>query len=193
YGFQPFDEYNGQLSNNGEWILLTGSNNDTLCSFIYSDRDGWPLAPDGLGNSLVPVELNPANNQNGSFNWRTSYAIGGSPGTDDLPGLSDEAKEIKVPERFTLGQNYPNPVSDLTYIDYMIPDEAQVQLSVYNIVGQHVITLVNKRQLAGQYQVTWDGVDQNNNKVTDGVYIYRIAIRTRDESKVITRKMMILK
>lgn len=193
YGFLPFDEYSGQLANNGEWILLISSTNDTLCSFIYSDGNGWPLTPDGLGNSLVPVELNPTNNQNGSLYWRASYAIGGSPGADDLFVVSDEVQEIKVPERFTLGQNYPNPVSDLTYIDYMIPDEAQVQLSVYNIVGQHVITLVNNRQSAGLYQVTWDGVDQYNNKVTDGVYIYRLVIRTRDENKVITRKMMIMK
>jgi hypothetical protein len=190
YGFLPFDKYGGQLANGGEWILLISNTNDTLCSINYDDGNGWPSTPDGFGKSLVPIELNPVNDQNGPFDWRASYAIGGSPGADDL--LASEVKELQVPESFTLGQNYPNPFSHLTYIDYMIPDEAHVQLSVYNIVGQHVVTLVNKRQAAGLYQVTWDGVDQYNNKLNNGVYIYRLVIRSQHESKVITRKMMIL-
>jgi hypothetical protein len=192
YGFLPFDEYNGQLANGGEWILLASSTNDTLCSIIYEDGNGWPSTPDGFGNSLVPVELNPGNDQNSPFDWRASYAIGGSPGADDLFIEPVTVEEFMVAESFTLSQNYPNPFSDLTYIDYMIPDEAHVQLSVYNIVGQHVVTLVNKRQAAGLYQVMWDGADQYNNKLNNGVYIYRLVIRSQFETKVITKKMMIM-
>ncbi len=192
YGFLPFDEYSGQLANNGEWILLISSTNDTLCSVNYDDGNGWPSTPDGFGNSLVPVELNPANNQRSPFDWRASYAIGGSPGADDLFVDPSAEEELMASESFTLSQNFPNPFSDFTYIDYMLPDEALVQLSVYNIVGQHVVTLVNRNQAPGLYQVMWNGSDQYGNRLNNGVYIYRLVIRSKYENKVITKKMMIM-
>jgi hypothetical protein len=192
YGFLPFDEYNGQLANGGENILLISNTTDTLCSINYEDGNGWPSIPDGFGNSLVPVDLNPDNDQNNPFDWRASYAIGGSPGADDLFVEPVTTEEFLVAKSLSLEQNYPNPFSDLTYIDYLIPDGAHVQLSVYNIVGQHVITLVNEKQPAGLYQVIWNGVDQYNNKLKDGVYIYRLVIRSQHENKVFTRKMMIM-
>ena len=192
YGFLPFDDYGGQLSNNGEWVVLISNLNDTLCSFIYDDENGWPLSPDGLGNSLVPTNINPENDQKSPDYWRASYAVGGSPGADDLITGNDPVEKITAIENFTLSQNYPNPFSGVTYINYRLPSDAQVQLSVYNIIGQNVITLVNKRQSAGLYQVEWNGINQNNNKVTNGIYFYRIAIKSQHQNKVITRKMMIM-
>jgi len=192
YGFIPFDEYSGQLSNNGELIVLISSENDTLCSFTYDDENGWPISPDGLGKSLVPTVFNPVNDQKSPDYWRASYEVGGSPGADDTTIVTSIVPVITASANFELSQNYPNPFSDVTYINYRIPDDAFVQLSVYNIIGQNVVTLVSKRQSAGLYQVEWNGINQNNNKVTNGIYFYRIAIKSQHQNKVITRKMMIM-
>jgi hypothetical protein len=189
YGFFPFDEFSGQLDNNGERIEIVSSAGDTISSFRYNDGIGWPDSPDGLGNTLVPTEINPTGDQNSSSDWRASYEIGGSPGRDDIITEVITA-EIPVIQNAVLNQNYPNPFTDITYIDYQIFDDAQVKLSVYNMIGQNVITLVNRNQPAGLYQVEWNASDQAGNMVTDGIYFYRIEITTPDNTEIITKKML---
>jgi hypothetical protein len=192
YGFQPFDEYKGQLDNNGEWIVLISSNSDTICSFRFNDGASWPVSPDGMGNSLVPTNINPENDQNDSYYWRASYDTGGSPGRDDIITAAITV-QVPVNQKSVLNQNYPNPFAEITYIDYQIYDNAQVKLSVYNMLGQNVITLVNNRQPAGIYQVEWNATDQSGNSVTNGIYYYRIEIVTSDQTEVISWKMLLMR
>ncbi len=192
YGFLPFDEYQGQLANNGEWIKVISSAGDTLCSFRFNDGTSWPETPDGMGNSLVPKEINPGADQNDPDSWRASYFAGGSPGRDDL---LTESVPVEVPhnKKAVLGQNYPNPFTNVTYIDYQLFDNALVKLSVFNMMGQQVATLVNHRQQAGMYQVEWNAADQQGNSVANGIYFYRIEIVTADKAEVITRKMLLIR
>ena len=79
YGFMPFDNYRGQLDNNGERIVLLSPIDDTLCSIRYYDTDEWPDSTDGEGYSMVPTELNPTNDQNSPSDWRKSYNLYGLP------------------------------------------------------------------------------------------------------------------
>ena len=192
YGFYPFDEFSGQLDNNGERIEIVSPAGDTISSFRYNDGGGWPASADGLGNTLVPTEFNPTGNQSNSYEWRASYEIGGSPGRDDIITEAISA-EIPAIKNAVLNQNYPNPFSEVTYIDYQIYDEAKVKLSVYNMVGQHVITLVNGRQQAGLYQVEWNAADLSGNRITNGIYFYRIEITTPANTQIITKKMMLMR
>ena len=101
------------------------------------------------------------------------------------------APKIDLPKAFALGQNFPNPFNPSTTIAYAVPegDEVQVRLNIYNIRGQLVSTLVNEVKVAGNYQVQWDGSDNNGRQVSSGVYFYRI--QAGDFSQ--TRKMVILK
>ena len=79
-----------------------------------------------------------------------------------------------IPENFELGQNYPNPFNPSTTISFGLPVESQVELTVYNIRGQKVKSLVNSMMSAGYHEVVWDGTDQRDKKVSSGVYFYKL-------------------
>jgi len=75
----------------------------------------------------------------------------------------------KLPMAFALYQNYPNPFNPVTAIEYQLPKFSHVDLSIYNLLGQKVATLVNKKQMAGSYNVEWDA-----SGFASGVYFYRL-------------------
>ena len=74
-------------------------------------------------------------------------------------------------------------------IRYSIIKPAQVSLKIYDVLGSEIKTLVNKEQVNGVYEVTWNGDDQFGNKVSTGVYFYKINTGLYSE----TRKMMLIK
>jgi hypothetical protein len=189
YGFMPSGEYSGNLDNNGEWIVLGAPGGDTLTALEYGDAYPWPILADGTGNSMVPVELNPGKDQNLPAGWRDSYHIGGSPGRDDTEATFTEERAPELPA-YNLGQNYPNPFSDITYISYVLPGHAYVELSVYNLMGQKVDVLVSSQQSAGSYLVSWSGSDGAGYGVKEGIYFYRMIIRDMNGEHVFSRKMI---
>ena len=98
--------------------------------------------------------------------------------------------EIKVvPRVYALEPNFPNPFNSVTRVSYQLPEAGEVGLSIYNMVGQRVRTLVKARQEAGYYQVVWDGRDVEGRVVGSGVYLVRI--ESGEFTKV--RKMALLK
>jgi len=102
--------------------------------------------------------------------------------------------EPPLPTGFTLHQNYPNPFNPSTTIQFEIglSDEGgdqNVRLDIFNILGQHVTTLVDGTFPPGEYDVTWDATDKTGQRVATGIYLYRLKIG--DERK--TKKMLFLK
>ena len=83
YGFAPFGAYDGQLNNGGEQVSLVTPQGAALLEVEYDDDAPWPVAADGSGFSLVPVDPSGSPNPNDAANWRLSRALGGSPGADD--------------------------------------------------------------------------------------------------------------
>jgi hypothetical protein len=73
--------YRGKLSNKGETITIKDIDGNIVASVAYDDEDGWPLSPDGRGDSLVLV--NPTGDPNDPLNWRASINIYGSPGANE--------------------------------------------------------------------------------------------------------------
>lgn len=75
---------------------------------------------------------------------------------------------------FVLGQNYPNPFSDITNIPYIVLSPSNVSLSIYNILGQEVNVLTNRSHLADQYLLSWDGTGRRGQALANGIYFYRL-------------------
>lgn len=105
------------------------------------------------------------------------------PVTVALSGLSQNSGP-EVPDVFALNQNYPNPFNPSTEIAFDLPVASHVELTIYNVLGQKVETLVDREMEAGSHTVTW-----NADRVSTGVYFYRITAKDFTE----TKKMLMLK
>ena len=94
------------------------------------------------------------------------------------------------PEAFALSNNYPNPFNPATTIRYALPQAADVELTVYNVVGQVVRTLVAEHQSAGRYTMEWDATDDGGHSLSSGMYFYHL--QAGGEFREV-KKMLLLK
>ena len=97
--------------------------------------------------------------------------------------------EVIIPEGFALHQNFPNPFNPNTSLRYDLLEQAQVTLTVYDMLGRVVTQLINTTQEAGYRSVQWNATDIHGKPVSAGVYLYQI----RAGEFVQTRKMVLLK
>ena len=100
-----------------------------------------------------------------------------------MPSVSNEF-ENEIARNFKLYQNYPNPFNPTTFIQYEVPATAKVTLRVYNILGQLVQTLIDRRQPSGIHHVRFDA-----GNLSSGVYIYQLSTQGVTD----TKKMLIIK
>ena len=118
----------------------------------------------------------------------------------DIPPIEEEVVEVvetavetsdqaSVPQAFSLAQNAPNPFNSNTVIRFALPQPSQVELTIYNLLGQPVAVLVQGPSAAGTFSVRWDGRDQAGQAVTSGVYLYQL--RAGDYTEV--RKLLLLR
>ncbi len=187
YHFRPFDQFKGQLANEGEEVILLSAEKDTLCSLIYDDENGWPEQADGDGKSLVPVEMNPSDNQKLNSDWRESYNVGGSPGSDDIFRLEKPYSEI-----ITVYQNYPNPFSENTNLTYLLLVEAEITIKIFDLSGKPVVILEDARKSSGYHKTEWNGFNGNGKKVPPGIYFCRIEAKSGGKKSIMTHKIVFL-
>jgi len=107
----------------------------------------------------------------------------------DGGGLWEEGESWDVPVTTALLENYPDPFNPSTTIRYTLSEDTHVTLNVYNMLGQLVATLVNGYELPGYREVVWDGSNDFGQRVSSGIYIYRMVAGTHIEIK----RMMLLK
>jgi hypothetical protein len=103
-------------------------------------------------------------------------------GYDIITPVTEHSPSITT--TFTLSQNYPNPFNPTTNIVYTVPHRAHIKLTVYNILGEEVATLVDEEKASGEYTVTFDG-----SRLPSGVYFYRLHAGRFNE----TREMVLVK
>lgn len=102
---------------------------------------------------------------------------------------TDVDDDEELPQNFTLEQNFPNPFNPETVIEYSLSSDEFVNLTIYNVLGQRVTTLVDEIQSTGRHFVSWDSTDDSGAKVSSGLYFYVIRIRDYVDRK----KMVLLK
>tara|TARA_Y100001949_G_scaffold147726_1_gene131798 strand:- start:939 stop:2084 length:1146 start_codon:yes stop_codon:yes gene_type:complete len=98
------------------------------------------------------------------------------------------ASEI-IPEAFALHQNYPNPFNPITSLRYDLPQDGLVNVTVYDMMGRIVKTLVNSSQTAGYKSIQWNATNDRNEPVSAGLYLYTIQAEKFRQ----TKKMVLLK
>ncbi len=110
-----------------------------------------------------------------------------------MSGSGGSSKLVKtnsmIPEGFTLSQNYPNPFNLNTTISFSLSTPSEVNLTIYNIMGQKIKTIAQGWYEAGSHAVTWDGKNEAGSVVASGIYFYKLSAG----DKVITKKMSLLK
>jgi hypothetical protein len=99
------------------------------------------------------------------------------------------AEEIVTIPSGMLDQNFPNPFNPDTTIRFLLPDEMQVSLQIYNLKGQLITTLIDDYLVSGEHYSVWNGKDSNNKPVASGIYLYRLSTDKQTE----TRKMLLIK
>ncbi len=146
----------------------TGVPDITGLNLPAMDLAGCARLWDGNGDSITRVDM-------GAYEFGVPVAVE----DNNIPSLGS----------CLCLSNYPNPFNPTTTISYILPTKGQTELSIYNIKGQHVRTLINENQIAGQHSVTWNGKDDNNNAVASGVYFAMISMN----NATVNRKMVLLK
>ena len=106
----------------------------------------------------------------------------------DLVGVNSNVSEI--PASYSLEQNYPNPFNPSTNIKYSVSELSKVRLAIYDANGKEINTLVNTNQLAGEYNIRWNGKDGSGNSVPSGVYFYTLTAGSNFSQ---TKKMLLVK
>ncbi|RKY76162.1 hypothetical protein DRQ00_09265 [candidate division KSB1 bacterium] len=113
------------------------------------------------------------------------WIMAGKPDLDDIGSGVEETERPGVPQRFTLSQNYPNPFNNQTTIHYQLGSRfrTHVVLTIYDITGKEVITLVDAWQKPGGYEVKWTGKSRDGKEVSSGVYLCRLSVRQSHQIK----------
>ncbi len=106
-----------------------------------------------------------------------------------LPNYGLTLEENLIPQSYALSQNFPNPFNPGTLIRYQLPEKAKVALTIYNLLGRKVRTLVNAELEPGFKSVYWDGRDDRGRQVAAGVYLYELNAGKFHA----TRKMVMMK
>lgn len=174
---------------------------DAAVKVFRLDSDGnyyWPsqlLSAASLGDKgRLTMAVNTENRafltwSDGRNDFADIYAQNINPdGTLGNPLTPVGGGNIHLPARFELAQNYPNPFNPSTTIRYSLPVNSTVRLTVYNVLGQEIRTLVNEIQNAGEQTVVWDGRDNQGIMAGSGLYIYLL----QAGENILSRKMMLI-
>ena len=176
---------------------LNDLNKDGYDDFVYVSDSAkiyfGKITLDTIPNYVFPWATSVCNsgNLNKDENIEIALAVGGGWDPNGKVYIysygkinSIDEEHIYTPKGYNLFQNYPNPFNNSTIIRYSIPKEGIVTLSIFNIVGEEVVTLVNWTKQAGNYEVAF-----NSKSLTSGVYFCRL----RSGNIILNNKLVLLK
>lgn len=169
------------LSGGGELISLYNNSGYLIDSLTYDNSEPWPTMADG-GSATLELK-NPYIDNSKHYYWKESVEHG-TPGEINSVFTSVNEEPDLTPTEFKLMQNYPNPFNPTTNIQYSIPSDGKVRLTIYNILGKEMFTLVDEFKKANSYKVEFNSTD-----LPSGIYFYTIISGNFSQ----TKKMVFLK
>ena len=167
------------------WVQDSSSTNYNVWSYFGANqRDIFFIGTDGqIDTSFNITPYNPSNPDDVMYIKDMILSFRGN----DNSSLT--STDELIPRSFTLYQNYPNPFNPSTTIKYTLDDDSYVNVSIYDIKGELVKTLFNGYQNKGNKSVVWNSVNNENELMPGGLYIYSV----KTENSIYSKKMMLLK
>jgi len=133
-----------------------------------------------------------AGNEIGTFQVTATDAVSGISKNAQVviaPAVSVNMTIGDIPSTFQLYQNYPNPFNSTTIIRFDLPEAGEVNVTIFNILGQRITVLTDRKYTAGQHQLRWQGRDEAGRDAANGIYIYCI----ESDSRIQSRKLLLLR
>ena len=167
------DSFSSGLSSNGDIIVLADTSGNMLTVILEAsvEVDGVQLSQsfDATGT--------------GCYTMPTPGAVNDTCVTLNISNAGT------IPTQFTLHQNYPNPFNPITTLRYDLPVNGFVNITVYDMLGRKVKTLINQTQDTGYRSVIWNATNDYGRPVSAGIYLYQI----QAGKYISTKKMVLLK
>ena len=174
----------GDLFGAGKVVPTDSHDLAKIREFVVGQRVEGLTLPEGTGGTEpLTYSLSPALPAGLTFDAITR-TIAGTPRAaseavytytvTDANGVTASMLLQTLPAAFSLADNFPNPFNPTTTIQYALPQAADVELTVYNVVGQPVRTLIAEHQSAGRYVVEWDATNDSGHSLSSGMYFYRL-------------------
>jgi len=151
-------EFSPELSFLNDWMIYSAMT-DTVAYLIYQLPTGGIDSLTGTWNVSARDTALTTPSANGPFALTVDGTQLGTIG------------EISIPTRYRLYSAYPNPFNPVTTLRYDLPEEAEVKIIIYDIMGHTIRQLAEGKQAAGSYQVLWNGRDARGRQVSDGMYL----------------------
>ena len=177
-------------------------------SNLFVDVNTWlftwdaPPGPNLLGYNVFLDDMTTPIGTTATTQWQYTDLVGGQPYVAGVSAVYDDGESQVMQYQFTpvntgniiplvteLRGNFPNPFNPDTKIAFSLNKQSHVQITVYNIKGQLVRTLVDEERDANNYTVIWNGTDNNSKAVSSGVYFYKM----KTDGYTSTRKMIMMK
>jgi FlgD Ig-like domain/Putative Ig domain/Dockerin type I domain len=175
-------------------LAFNDDHNGRIRMVLYNHQP-WKkenLIPAGLADVVrLPATVKQAIKADDKSKVRITQAFLSNSNANEIPMAGTPPV---LPSTFMLYQNYPNPFNPTTRIDFDInqnglPGGQLTRLKIYNILGEQVRMLVDENKYPGHYSVTWDGTDKNGRSVATGIYLYRLEVADKHQ----TKKMLLVK
>ncbi|MCK5126532.1 MAG: M6 family metalloprotease domain-containing protein [candidate division Zixibacteria bacterium] len=192
------DEWYPGYTTNGHYkVALEQADNLFSMEKNTSNGEAGDFFPGSTNNTEFTPSTSPNSNcYDGSSSLVAISSISSSASTMtadfavSLAAANDDEDDLgQLPNIVVLDQNFPNPFNPSTTIRYSLPSAEQVDITVYNILGEQVIQLYSGYRPAGSYEAVWDGSTTDGQSSPSGIYFYELAT---DESKDV-RKMLLMK
>jgi hypothetical protein len=149
-----------------------------------------------FGDGQTSTEKNPAHIYQNPGVYSVTLTVGGPSGSSTEKKIkliragepSSVTNENDIPKNFVLYQNYPNPFNPSTTIKFDLPEESAVNLKIFNILGEEIVTILNETLKAGSHLVQW-----NAGNLSSGIYIYQLSATTEVSKFTDSKNLLLIK